>query len=423
MAATVVIGAQWGDEGKGKVIDHLSKKASYVIRFHGGNNAGHTIVNKYGKFAMHLIPSGIFNKNSISVIGNGVVLDLGVLVSEIQMIEKTGVKISGRLFISPRCNIIFPYHKALEKIYEESKGKNKTATTGRGIGPAYGDKVSYNGIRLFDLFDKKIFKQKLETQIFIKNKILKAFGESELDIVKIYKQQLKLFEQIKQFVKEPFDILNAALANGKNVLLEGAHGVFLDNDWGTYPYVTASSVLSGNATIGTGIPPKEIEKIVGITKAYTTRVGTGPFPTELFEKEGEHLRTLGNEFGATTGRPRRCGWFDAELVKFAAKINGFTDLAITKLDILDSFEKINICTHYTLNGQRVGYVNISTEMLSKVKPVYKTLKGWQSKTNGIKSYKDLPKEAKDYLKEIEKQIGVKISFISTGPETENIIVI
>ncbi|OGH10790.1 MAG: adenylosuccinate synthase [Candidatus Levybacteria bacterium RIFCSPLOWO2_01_FULL_36_13] len=421
MGATIIIGAQWGDEGKGKVIDYLSKKASIVIRFHGGNNAGHTIVNLHGKFAMHLIPSGIFNENSIAVIGNGVVLDLEVLVSEIEMIEKTGLKFSKRLYISPRCNIIFPYHKILEKIYEEAKGKNKTWTTGRGISPAYADKVSYNGIRLFDLLNKKVFKEKLETQLNIKNKIIKTFGEKPLEIKDIYTKQLKLLEKIKPYIKEPFEILNIDLMSNKEILLEGAHGVFLDNDWGTYPFVTASGVLSGNATIGAGIAPKYIKKIVGISKAYTTRVGHGPFPSELFEKEAERLRQLGNEFGSTTGRPRRCGWFDAELIRFAAKINGFSDLAITKMDILDSFDKIKICTHYLLDGSKVKYEDISTEMLFKVKPIYKTLTGWKSKTNGIRRYDDLPKEAKNYLKEIEKLIGVKISYISTGPETENII--
>lgn len=423
MAATVVIGAQWGDEGKGKVIDYLSKKASFVVRFHGGNNAGHTIVNNYGKFAMHLIPSGIFNKNSIAVIGNGVVLDLEVLVSEIQMIEKTGLNFSNRLFISPRCNIIFPYHKVLEKIYEEAKGKNKTWTTGRGIGPSYADKVSYNGIRLFDLLNKKVFKEKLETQLSIKNRIIITFGEKPLEINDIYTKQLRLLKKIKPYIKEPFEILNTALKSNKEVLLEGAHGVFLDNDWGTYPFVTGSSVLSGNAVIGAGIPPQKIQKIVGIAKAYTTRVGFGPFPTELLGKEAEHLRNLGNEFGATTGRPRRCGWFDAELVKFAAKINGFTDLAVTKLDILDSFKEIKICTHYLLNGFKIEYYDLSTETLSKIKAVYKTLPGWQTKTNGIKNYKNLPINAKKYLKEIEKLVGTKVSYISTGPETENIIVV
>ncbi|OGH02912.1 MAG: adenylosuccinate synthase [Candidatus Levybacteria bacterium RIFCSPHIGHO2_01_FULL_37_17] len=421
MGATVIIGAQWGDEGKGKIIDHLSSKVHLVARFHGGNNAGHTVVNKYGKFAMHLIPSGIFNKKSISLIGPGVVLDLEVLVSEIQMLEKAGLKLDNRLFISPRCNIILPYHKILEKIYEEAKGKNKTWTTGRGISPTYADKVTYNGIRVFDFLDKKILEDKFQTQLFIKNKIIKAFGEKELDLNEILKIQLKLFKKIEKYVKEPFAIVNKALDSKEEILLEGAHGVFLDNDWGTYPFVTASSILSGNAVAGLGIAPQKINKIIGVAKAYITRVGFGPFPTELTGKDGADLRNLGNEFGSTTGRPRRCGWFDAEMAKFAAKINGFTDLAITKMDILDSFKEIKVCTHYLLNGSKIRYFDLSTETLSKLKPVYKTLPGWRAKTNGIKKYKDLPKNAKSYLREIEKLVGVKISYISTGAETENIV--
>ncbi len=421
MAATVVIGAQWGDEGKGKVIDYLSSKADVVARFHGGNNAGHTVINSYGKFAMHLIPAGIFNKKSISVIGAGVVIDLEVLVSEIEMLEKAGINLKNRLFISPRCSVILPYHKIIEKIYEDGKGKSKTWTTGRGIGPSYADKVSYNAIRLFDFQDKKILKEKLQTQISIKNRILKEFGQPLLKTGVVEKSQMNYFKKIASYIKEPFSIVNSALDLKKEILLEGAHGVFLDNDWGTYPYVTASSVLSGNAVSGVGIPPQKITKVVGIVKAYTTRVGFGPFPTELSEQEADGLRQLGNEFGATTGRPRRCGWFDAELIRFAAKINGFTDLAITKMDILDSYKEIKICTHYMLNGLQVRYEDISTEMLYKAKPMYKTLNGWKTNTNGIRNYKDLPRAAKNYLKEIEKLVGVKISFISTGPETENII--
>jgi adenylosuccinate synthase len=421
VGATVVIGAQWGDEGKGKIIDYLAREAQIVARFHGGNNAGHTIINSYGKFALHLVPSGVFNKNSLSVIGAGVIVDLEVLVSEIKAIENTGIKLKNRLFISPRCNIILPYHKLLEQIYEEQRGKKKNDTTGRGISFTYADKVSYNGIRLFDLQNEKIFKDKLSTQILIKNKILKAFGKKELKLSTVFEEQRKLYKKIKPFVKEPFSIIETGLDSGKRILLEGAQGVLLDNDWGTYPYVTASSVLSGNAVPGSGVPLQSIEKVVGVTKAYTTRVGSGPFPTELQKKESENLRMLGNEFGATTGRPRRTGWFDAELVKFAAKINGFTDLAITKMDILDSFKEIKICTHYIHHGMKIQYVDVSTETLNKVTPIYKTLPGWETNTNGIKKYQDLPKNAKQFLREIEKIIGVKISYISTGAETDSII--
>jgi len=423
MAATVIIGAQWGDEGKGKIIDYLSKNADIVARFHGGNNAGHTVVNPQGKFAMHLVPSGIFNKKSKAVIGNGVILDLEVLVNEIKILEAAGIKLKKRLFISPRCHLIMPYHKIFDRLYEEAKGDKKTWTTGRGIGPTYADKVSYNGIRIFDLLDKNQFREKLTTQLLIKNKILKAFNEKPLSQKEIEKNFFLLFNKIKPFIKEPFSLIQDALDKGKHVLLEGAHGMFLDNDWGTYPFVTASNVVSGNTTAGTGISPKFVTRIIGVSKAYTTRVGFGPFPTELFDKDGETLTQRGNEFGTTTGRKRRCGWFDAEMIRFAAKINGFTDIAITKLDVLDNFSKIKICVQYRLNGKTVKYEDISSETLKKIKPVYKTLNGWRKPTNGIKTFNKLPKEAKDYLKELEKQIGVKISFVSTGAERESIITI
>lgn len=421
MAVSIIMGSQWGDEGKGKLIDFLSEKSDLIIRFHGGNNAGHTVVNKYGKFAMHLVPSGVFNKKAKVIIANGVVLDLEVLVSEIEMLKKAGINLQKRLFISPRCHVIMPYHKILDRVYEEAKGDKKTGTTGKGIGPTYADKVSYNGIRLFDFYNKRGFNEKLKTQLAIKNKILKGFGEKLLSINEIEKNYFKLFKKIKPYLAETFSIINKAIENKKELLLEGAHGVFLDNDWGTYPFVTASNVISGTVAAGAGIPPQKITRVIGVAKAYTTRVGGGPFPTELFDKTGDELTQKGHEYGTTTGRKRRCGWLDTELLRFAAKINGFTDLAITKLDILDGFKEIKICTHYTLNGKKVNYVDGDAEFLGKVKPVYETLKGWQKNTNGIKNYKNLPKEAKDYIKEIQKQTGVKISYISTGQERESII--
>jgi adenylosuccinate synthase len=421
MAVNMIIGAQWGDEGKGKLIDCLSETSNLIVRFHGGNNAGHTVMNKYGKFAMHLIPSGIFNQSAKAIIGNGVVLDLEVLVSEIKLLEKAGIKLKGRLLISPRCNVIMPYHKILDRLYEEAKGKAKTGTTGKGIGPTYSDKVSYNGIRLFDFYDKKLLSEKLKTQLIIKNKILKALGDKPLSQKDIEKEYYKLFNKIKPFISEGLPLIFSALEKNKTILVEGAHGVFLDNDWGTYPFVTASNVLSGAVTAGAGIPPQKITKVIGVAKAYTTRVGSGPFPTELFDKTGDSLTEKGHEYGTTTGRRRRCGWFDAELIRFAGKVNGFTDLAITKLDILDGFEEIKICTHYVLNGKKVSYETGDAQFLSKVKPVYKTLKGWKERTNGVKEYKNLPIQAKEYLKEIEKQTGVKVSFISTGQERESLI--
>jgi adenylosuccinate synthase len=422
MAATIVIGSQWGDEGKGKIIDYLAEKSDIVVRFHGGNNAGHTVINKFGKFPMHLVPSGIFSPKAKAVIANGTILDLEVLAAEIENLKKTKIPLKDKLYISPRCHLIMPYHKLLDKLYEEAKGKYKTGTTGRGIGPTYADKVSYNGIRLADLLNKVVFAQKLEVQLLVKNKVLKALGEKPLDAKEVSKDLYKSFNKIKPYLKETFDFVYDSL-DKKEVLLEGAHGVFLDNDWGTYPFVTASTVLSGGATAGAGIPPQKIKRVVGVVKAYTTRVGAGPFPTELLDKDGEHLRAAGNEYGTTTGRPRRCGWFDAELISFAAKINGFTEIAITKLDVLDDFKTLKICTHYTLNGKKVKYNDGTAEWLFKVKPVYKVMKGWSSKTNGVKKYEDLPKDAKAYLKELEKEIGVKIKYISTGQSRYEIITV
>lgn len=420
---TLVIGSQWGDEGKGKIIDYLSKNANFVVRFHGGNNAGHTVINNFGKFPMHLIPSGIFEKNASAIITNGVVLDLEVLISEIELLEKAGIKLKNRLFISPRCHLIMPYHKLLDKLYEEAKGKYKTGTTGRGIGPVYSDKVSYNGIRLFDLLDKKKFSQKLEIQLLIKNKILKALGNIKLSQKEIEQQFFSLIKKISPYISETYSIIQKAINANKNILMEGAHGVFLDNDWGTYPFVTASTIISGGVMNQAGISPKSLNKIIGVVKAYTTRVGQGPFPTELFNKDGELLREKGVEFGTTTGRPRRCGWFDAELIKFASEINGYTDIAITKLDVLDSFSQIKICTGYSLNGKKVNYVDGDSYFLSKIKPVYKTLKGWQKSTKGLKNYKDLPLEAKKYIREIEKLVKTKVSYISTGASREEIIIL
>lgn len=421
MAVTLIIGAQWGDEGKGKIIDYIAKNSKFVVRFHGGNNAGHTVINKYGKFSMHLVPSGIFNPKVKSVIANGVVVDLEVLLEEIALLEKSGIKTKGRLIISPRCHLIMPYHKLLDSLYENAKGKEKTGTTGRGIGPVHADKVSYNGIRIFDLLDKKVFSKKLELQLLIKNKILQAFGEKPLDQEKIEKKFFELAIKIKPYISETYNLLDNALDKKEEIILEGAQGMFLDNDWGTYPFVTASTVLSSGATPGTGIPAKKIDDVIGVVKAYTTRVGEGPFPTELKNKTGEDLRRIGGEFGATTGRPRRCGWFDAELIKFAVRINGINKIAITKLDVLDSFSEIKICTHYVLNNKKVSYTDGDTNFISKVKPVYKTFKGWKSPTKGLTRYEDLPAKAKIYLARIEQLIGIKITYISTGPKTNETI--
>lgn len=418
---TLVLGVQWGDEGKGRIVDLLSKKADLIVRFNGGNNAGHTIVNEYGTFPLHLVPSGIFNPKSTCLITNGVVIDPEVLLSEIALIKKAKVKVTRRLLISPRAHVIMPYHKILDKLYEEAKGKGKTGTTGRGIGPVYADKVSYNGIRISDLLDARVFREKLKIQLKIKNKIIKALGGQVLNFDKVYKSYQKFAKGIKPFVKETFSMLHKGIDDKKEILFEGAQAVFLDNDWGTYPYVTASNIVSGAVTAGAGVPPKYIKRIIGVSKAYTTRVGEGPFPAEALNSFGVKLREKGHEFGTTTGRPRRCGWIDIELIRFANKLNGLTDLAITKLDVLDSFTTIKICIGYKLNGKFVHYEDGDTAFLQKVKPIYKQMKGWNKKTRGIKNFKELPKEAKIYIEEVEKLAGVKISYVSTGPERNEII--
>lgn len=421
MAVTVIIGSQWGDEGKGKIIDFLSESSDYVVRFQGGNNAGHTVINKYGTFALHLMPSGIFAPKAKACISNGTVIDLEVLVEEIEMLQKAGFKLKNRLLISPRCHLILPYHKMLDKLYEEAKGDAKTGTTGRGIGPVYADKVSYHGIRLIDLQNKKQFSEKLEIQLRIKNKIIKALGGEELDQKKVEKSLFANYKKIEEFIKEPFPILHKAVKANKSILLEGAQAVFLDNDWGTYPFVTASTILPGGANAGAGLPPFMIKQAIGVVKAYTTRVGSGPFPTELLDDDGQHLQKAGHEFGTTTGRPRRCGWFDAELIRFAATACGFTSIAITKLDVLDGFDELKICTGYTLNGKSVHYYDGDAEFLSKVKPVYKTLKGWKAKTRGVTKFDKLPVQAQQYVREIERLVGVPVVFISTGPDRKEII--
>lgn len=421
MAVTLVIGSQWGDEGKGKIIDFLADSCEFVIRFNGGNNAGHTVINGYGKFPMHLIPSGIFSKKATAIIANGVVLDLEVLLSEIKLLEKAGIKIKDKLYISPRCHLIMPYHKLLDQAYEKAKGKSKTGTTGRGIGPVYADKVSYNGIRVFDLMEAKRFREKLKIQLTLKNKILKGLGARTVS----YRKTRELFESLRlhvlPYVREPYPVIQNALKNKSKILLEGAQAVFLDNDWGTYPYVTASTIVTGGINSQAGVPPKTLTEVIGVTKAYVTRVGAGPFPTELENATGEILRKAGNEYGTTTGRARRCGWFDAEIIRFAAELNGFTSLALTKLDVLDGFAEIPICTGYEYRRKKVSYFDGDAEFLEKLKPVYKKMKGWKTSTAGVTKFSKLPVEAISYIREIEKLTGVPVKYISTGAERNAII--
>ncbi len=420
MGATVLVGSQWGDEGKGKIVDILSEKFEIVVRYQGGANAGHTVIIGDKQFILHLIPSGILRENVTCVIGNGVVIDPQALLDEISILENNGISVDGRLFISQNAHLIMPYHKLLDSIGES--GEQKIGTTGRGIGPCYIDKFGRRGIRIVDLLNRDELERKIRFNLKEKNDLLqKVYHHEGLDVEEILKEYLEFDKTIDKYIKDVPTFLNYSLDEGKSVLLEGAQGTLLDVDHGTYPFVTSSSPTSGGACTGTGIPPNRIESVIGIVKAYTTRVGNGPFPTELNEEEGEKLRTIGAEYGATTGRPRRCGWFDAFLVAYSKMINGIDSVAITKLDVLSHFDKIKVCVAYELNGKRLKHFPTSVEQLSKVTPVYETLDGWKENISDCKTYDDLPSKTKDYLNFISEQSGIKIDIISVGAERQQTI--
>ena len=415
MNVTVLVGSQWGDEGKGKIVDILSEKVDIVARYQGGANAGHTVEIGDKQFILHLIPSGILRENVICVIGNGVVIDPSALLQEIEFLEKNNIKVNGRLFISHNAHLIMPYHKLLDTISES--GDNKIGTTGRGIGPCYIDKYARKGIKIVDLLNRKILEEKIRINLKEKNNLLKkVYDHDELDVEAIIKEYQEFDKRIDKYVKDVPSYLNSAISDGKSVLMEGAQGALLDVDHGTYPFVTSSSPTSGGACIGTGIPPNKITQIVGIVKAYTTRVGNGPFPTELLNEEGEKLRKTGAEYGATTGRPRRCGWFDAFLVKYSAMINGIDCVAITKLDVLSVFDEIKVCIGYELDGKKLKSFPTDVERLCNVKPLYETLTGWKQNISNCKSYSDLPENTKNYLAFLVKNAGIKINIISVGPK-------
>ena len=419
MSVTIILGTQWGDEGKGKAIDTFAGDFDYVARYNGGNNAGHTIVNEFGTFKIHLVPSGVFYPRTKCLIGGGVVIDPAVLIEEIHSLQNAGLKLDKRLFISPRAHIIMPYHKLLDGLYEEAKGPGATGTTRRGIGPVYADKISYNGIRWSDFTDIETFAEKLHVQLGIKNKIITALGGTALDFEKTYTEYRNYHAQLKPFITELFPIVQNGLKSGKKFLLEQAMGALLDPDWGTYPFVTGSTTLASAATGGLGIPPRSISRIIGVTKAYTTRVGAGPMPTEI-KDEGQAAKAL-REVAATTGRIRRGGWFDAELARFAAQLNGIDRIFLTKLDVLSEFDEIQICTGYQLNGKSVHYYELDAYRLEDVKPIYKTVRGWKEDIRGVRKYKDLPPRARIYVEILEKLIGVKISWVANGPEREAVI--
>jgi adenylosuccinate synthase len=424
MSALVIVGTQWGDEGKGKIIDVLTERADLVVRFQGGNNAGHTIVINQKKYIFHLIPSGILWPQTICVIGNGVVVDPEVLIQEIKKLEKEGFKIGpGKLLISEKAHTIMPYHKALDLAREKKAKKNKIGTTGRGIGPCYEDKVARKGFRLIDLTYPEFFKEKLKTILEEKNFILKYFDVKPINFEEVYEKYIKYGEYLKPYLTDVSKVLWEAKRENKKILFEGAQGTFLDIDHGTYPYVTSSNTLAGNACCGAGIGPLEIDMVLGVVKAYTTRVGEGPFPTELKDELGERLRNRGFEFGSTTGRPRRCGWLDLVLVKTAIRLNSIKALALTKLDVLSEFEKLKICIAYEYEGKIIDYLPSSLIEMAKLKPIYKELPGWKKDIKNIKKFEDLPKETKNYIKTIEEYLGIPFYLISTGPERENCLIL
>jgi adenylosuccinate synthase len=421
MSVSIIVGAQWGDEGKGKIVDMLSEKIDIVARYQGGANAGHTVVIGDATYVLHLVPSGIFQKNVKCVIGNGVVIDPVALMDEIAMIKSFGIKIEGRLFISHNAHLIMPYHKLLDTIREQ--GAQKIGTTGRGIGPAYIDKYMRTGIRVVDLLDRKVLREKLTRNIEEKNQILsKVYGKTEIDVDKIVEEYQQFDKLIDPYITDTSAYLNDALKKKKRILAEGAQGALLDVDHGTYPYVTSSNPTSGGACTGLGIPPTAVKSIIGIAKAYSTRVGNGPFPTELNDTTGETLRKVGHEFGATTGRPRRCGWLDMVSLKYSLMVNGISEIALTKLDVLDAFDEIKICVAYKKDGKVLKSFPTDVHTLETVEPVYKSYKGWNETISAAKHWKQLPKRTKDYIETIEKLSGVRISLVSVGARRDQTIV-
>jgi adenylosuccinate synthase len=423
MPAIVLLGAQWGDEGKGKATDILGDKVKYVVRYQGGNNAGHTVVIGNQKYALHLLPSGILTPTCIPVIGNGVVIDPAVLLEEISGLNERGVNTSN-LKISTNAHLITPYHRTIDKVSERFLGKAKIGTTGRGIGPAYADKINRIGIRVQDLFDTSILRQKIEGALRDKNQVLiKVFNRKGIEIDDVLREYLDYAEILRPHVTDTSLLLNQALDEGETVLLEGSQGTLLDVDHGTYPFVTSSNPTAGGASTGSGIGPTRISRVIGIVKAYTTRVGSGPFPTELFDEDGEKLRFVGGEFGTTTGRSRRTGWYDAPIARFAVRINGLTDFFLTKLDVLTGWEKIPVCVAYEIDGKRVEEVPASQSDFHHAKPIYEYLPGWSEDISNARKISDLPTNAQKYVKFLEEISGAPVSAIGVGPGRDETIVV
>ncbi|MBI2831823.1 MAG: adenylosuccinate synthase [Chloroflexi bacterium] len=414
MPAIAVIGAQWGDEGKGKIVDLLAERVSIVVRFSGGDNAGHTVVNPQGEFKLHIIPSGIFYPHTTCIIGNGTVVNPAILLDEIEQLSGRGVDTS-RLIISDRAHLIMPYHTLLDGLEEDKRGSGALGTTRRGIGPAFTDKAARLGIRTGDLLDKKTFRERLRTVLEYKNAILtKVYDSQPLSPDEIYQQYCRYGEQLAPYVRETTTILDEALRRGEQVLLEGAQGAMLDPDFGTYPYITSSSPLAGGASVGAGLGPTHITHVLAVFKAYCSRVGGGPMPTELKDDTGESIRQKGHEYGTTTGRARRCGWFDGVAARLATRINGFTKAAITRLDVLDHLPKVKLCVAYSLDGKEIDYFPSSISDLARCQPLYEEFPGWQTCTNDIRKIEQLPAEARQYLKRLEELINCPISIVSVG---------
>ncbi len=416
----LVVGAQWGDEGKGKIVDILSQEADVIVRYQGGSNAGHTVCVGDDVFILHLIPSGILHKDKICVIGNGVVLDPKSFFEEKETLEKVGIEIGERLFISEKAHIVMPYHKELDAKKESDLGKNKIGTTKRGIGPCYVDKYARTGIRVCDLLDEKILKEKIETNVEYVNKICDINDIERFNSDAIFTEYKDYAARLKPYIKNTVYYLHGVFKNKKKILFEGAQGSLLDIDFGTYPFVTSSNPTVGGVFSGTGLTHKALDNAIGVMKAYTTRVGNGPFPTELTDEKGESIRQTGNEFGATTGRPRRCGWLDLVVVKYAAMLSGLDEIAMTKIDVLDGLETIDVCIGYEYEGRKIGFIPSHLDEFAKCKPVYKTFDGWKN-TKHIGSYDELPDNAKRYIEFIEKFLGIPVSMISTGAKRSETI--
>ncbi len=422
MSVVVIVGAQWGDEGKGKIVDVLTEKADAVARYQGGHNAGHTVVINNEKFVLHIIPSGILHKGKACIIGNGVVVDPKSLIEEMDGLIKRGIDVGKNLFLSRSAHLIMPYHAAIEREQERLKGSKKIGTTGKGIGPAYVDKTARTGIRAGELLYPEVFKEKLKNNLACVNHLLKAlYNAPAFDVDDIYSEYMRYAERLSGHIADTDVIVNRMIDENKNLLFEGAQGTLLDVDHGTYPYVTSSSAAAGGACTGLGVSPTKISSIIGIVKAYTTRVGEGPFPTEIKDSLGEKIREKGGEYGATTGRPRRCGWLDMVALRYAVRINGFSGIALTKLDILDGLEKIKICTAYRFEGKLYEEFPKELNILEKCEPAYEEVGGWKENTGGVKSFEKLPSTAQSYVKEIERMLNVKVRIISSGQKRDELI--